>query len=50
MQHGRIVEQGPAAEILTRPQEAYTRALLEAAPGRGWDFARFQPVAMLASS
>jgi peptide/nickel transport system ATP-binding protein len=46
MQHGRIVEQGPAAEILTHPREAYTRALLEAAPGRGWDFAKFQPVAM----
>ncbi len=45
MQHGRIVEQGPAAKILTDPQQAYTRALLDAAPGRGWDFARFQPVA-----
>src|SRR5712672_1357280 len=45
MQHGRIVEQGPAAQILTHPREAYTRALLEAAPGRGWDFAKFQPVA-----
>jgi peptide/nickel transport system ATP-binding protein len=44
MQHGRVVEQGPAAEILTRPQQAYTRALLEAAPGRGWDFANFRPV------
>jgi len=33
------------AEILTHPREAYTRALLEAAPGRGWDFAKFQPVA-----
>jgi peptide/nickel transport system ATP-binding protein len=46
MQHGRIVEQGPAAEVLTNPQQAYTRALLEAAPGRGWDFANFRPVAM----
>jgi ABC-type microcin C transport system duplicated ATPase subunit YejF len=46
MQHGRIVEQGPAAKILTHPQQAYTRALLDAAPGRGWDFARFQPVAV----
>ena len=45
MQHGRIVEQGPAAEVLTRPQQAYTRALLDAAPGRGWDFANFRPVA-----
>ena len=45
MQHGRIVEQGPAAQVLTHPQQAYTRALLEAAPGRGWDFANFRPVA-----
>src|SRR5215471_16494145 len=44
MQHGRVVEQGPAAEVLTHPKEAYTKALLDAAPGRGWDFANFQPV------
>jgi peptide/nickel transport system ATP-binding protein len=44
MQHGRIVEQGPAAQVLTHPQQAYTRALLDAAPGRGWDFAKFAPV------
>src|SRR6478672_5122597 len=46
MQHGRIVEQGPAAQILTNPQQAYTRQLLDAAPGRDWDFANFRPVAM----
>jgi ABC-type glutathione transport system ATPase component len=45
MQHGRIVEQGPAAQVLTHPQQAYTSALLDAAPGRGWDFANFRPVA-----
>ena len=44
MQHGRIVEQGPAARVLTNPQVAYTRALLDAAPGREWDFANFRPV------
>lgn len=44
MQHGRIVEQGPAAEILTSPQQDYTRQLLDAAPGRGWDFANFRPI------
>jgi peptide/nickel transport system ATP-binding protein len=48
MQHGRIVEQGPAAEVLTHPRQAYTRALLDAAPGRGWDFANFRPVAATA--
>ena len=46
MQHGRVVEQGPAAEVLTNPRETYTRALLDAAPGRGWDFANFRPVAL----
>jgi len=51
MQHGRIVEQGPAAQVLTHPQQAYTRQLLDAAPGREWDFANFRPVAaaMIAS-
>ncbi|HLG82547.1 MAG TPA: ABC transporter ATP-binding protein [Bradyrhizobium sp.] len=44
MQNGKVVEQGPAGEILTNPQQPYTRALLEAAPGRGWDFANFRPV------
>jgi len=44
MQHGLVVEQGPAHEILTRPQQAYTKQLLDAAPGRGWDFANFRPV------
>jgi peptide/nickel transport system ATP-binding protein len=32
MQHGRIVEQGAAAEILDRPQHPYTKALIAAVP------------------
>ena len=32
MQHGRIVEQGPAAQVLTHPQQAYTRHCLTPPP------------------
>jgi len=32
MQHGEIVETGPASRVIARPQHAYTRALLAAAP------------------
>jgi peptide/nickel transport system ATP-binding protein len=46
MQHGRIVEYGAAAQVLAHPEQAYTRQLLDAAPGRGWDFANFRPVAI----
>ncbi|MGF1551358.1 MAG: dipeptide ABC transporter ATP-binding protein [Paracoccaceae bacterium] len=45
MQKGRIVEYGPASEVLTAPREDYTRSLLEAAPGRHWDFPNFRPLA-----
>ncbi|TVP46903.1 MAG: ABC transporter ATP-binding protein [Halomonas sp.] len=45
MQRGRLVEYGPAAEVLGKPQADYTKQLMEAAPGRGWDFAVGAPVA-----
>uniref|UniRef100_UPI0012DDEFB2 ATP-binding cassette domain-containing protein n=1 Tax=Pseudacidovorax intermedius TaxID=433924 RepID=UPI0012DDEFB2 len=32
LDHGRVVEQGPAAEVLTQPAHAYTRSLLAAVP------------------
>jgi peptide/nickel transport system ATP-binding protein len=43
MQHGRVVESGPAYEVLSSPRQAYTQALIEAAPGRDWDFRNFRP-------
>ncbi|ETR76248.1 ABC transporter ATP-binding protein [Afipia sp. P52-10] len=40
MQHGRIVEQGPAAAILDRPTSDYARTLLAAIPGLAWERGR----------
>ncbi|MDD9721873.1 ABC transporter ATP-binding protein [Sulfitobacter sp. PR48] len=45
MQYGKVVEYGPAAQVLGSPQQDYTKALIKAAPGRHWDFANFRPFA-----
>jgi peptide/nickel transport system ATP-binding protein len=34
LKDGAVVEQGPAAQVLRAPREAYTRELLDAVPGR----------------
>ncbi|MGJ8624394.1 MAG: ABC transporter ATP-binding protein [Yoonia sp.] len=36
MRHGKIVEQGEPITLFQNPQQDYTRALLAAVPGRGW--------------
>ncbi|SSW64421.1 Glutathione import ATP-binding protein GsiA [Achromobacter agilis] len=44
MQRGKVVETGSAETVLTEPRHEYTRALIDAAPGRDWDFRNFRPI------
>ncbi|HYM32616.1 MAG TPA: ABC transporter ATP-binding protein [Candidatus Cybelea sp.] len=42
MERGRVVETGEIGRVFAAPQHAYTRALLQAAPGRNWNFGAFE--------
>lgn len=44
MQKGQIVEQGSPQGVILSPQQAYTRKLIESAPGKNWDFKNFKPL------
>ena len=41
LQFGRVIEHGLMADVFENPQHEYTRALLQAAPGRGFAFGKF---------
>ena len=38
---GEVVEYGPAAKVFGAPEHEYTRALFDAAPGKDWEFGKF---------
>ena len=42
MYRGEVVEEGLAAEVFRQPRHDYTRALFDAAPGRDFEFGRFE--------
>ncbi len=50
MKDGRVVEEGPAADVLLHPRDSYTRALLASVPGRDWTPPLDAPAPALTSS
>ena len=42
MQKGVIVEQGIPQDVISAPRQAYTRELINSAPGSDWDFKNFR--------
>ncbi|WP_428950510.1 ABC transporter ATP-binding protein [Streptomyces sp. cg35] len=45
MHRGRVVESGPTLSVLDKPQDPYTRKLLDSVPRRGWKPSRRLPSA-----
>jgi peptide/nickel transport system ATP-binding protein len=43
MQGGRLIEEGPASEVLHNPKQDYSRTLIAAVPGRSWNPERMAP-------
>ena len=42
MHKGEVVEEGTTASVFSAPQHAYTKALFDSAPGRNFDFGKFE--------
>jgi peptide/nickel transport system ATP-binding protein len=42
MHKGEVVEYGTATEVFAAPRHAYTRSLFDAAPGKDWEFGKFE--------
>ena len=42
MHKGEVVEEGTTAAVFGAPQHAYTRALFDSAPGRNFEFGKFE--------
>jgi len=42
MHRGEVVEEGTTAAVFAAPQHAYTRALFDSAPGRNFEFGKFE--------
>jgi peptide/nickel transport system ATP-binding protein len=43
MQGGRLIEEGPASDVLHNPKQDYSRTLIAAVPGRSWNPERMAP-------
>jgi peptide/nickel transport system ATP-binding protein len=43
MHKGEVVEEGTTAAVFAAPKHAYTRALFDSAPGKNFEFGKFDP-------